>query len=94
MCERKSQRGPKRELTRVSIVNRAQIEYDWDASAQPYAVLDRLTVMTQDPEQSYKVAFKVRKVGSIRPFFARNGFSAFRGCPGPPKIDTWEKVVK
>ena len=74
---------PKRELTGVPIVNRAQIENKWDTSAQPYAVLDRLTVMTQDPEQSYQVSFEVRKVGSIRRCIARNrlmnSFPPFRG---------------
>ena len=75
--------GPKKELTGVPIVNVAQIEYNWDPSTQPYAVLNRLTVMTQNPEQSHKVSFEVRKLGSIRVrLFARNrlnSFSPFRG---------------
>jgi hypothetical protein len=83
------------ELTRVTIVNRAQIEHYWDASAQTYAVLDRPTIMAQDPEKSYQVAFEVRKVGrgSIRGL-TRNDFRAFRGCPDLPKIDTWEKNIE
>lgn len=65
-------------LTGVTIVNRAQIEYDWDALAQPYAVLNRLAVMTQDPEQSNQVSFEVREVGRIRArFVARNRLDSF-----------------
>lgn len=74
---------PKKELTGVPIVNGAQIENNWDPSAKPYAVLDRLMVMTQDPEQSYQVSFEVRKVGSIRGrFVARNRLGSFSPLRG------------
>ena len=84
---------PEKELTRIPIVNRTQVEYYGYAPAQTYAVLDRPTVMAEDPEQSYQVAFEVRKVGSVRAL-ARNSLLAFRGCPDLPKIDTWEKTVE
>jgi len=57
---------PKKELTRVSIVDDAQIEDNWNAPTRAYSVLDHLTIMAENPKQPNKVAFEVRKARRVR----------------------------
>lgn len=41
---------PEKELTRIPVVNNAQIEHDSDAPADTYAVLNCLGIMAEYPE--------------------------------------------
>jgi hypothetical protein len=61
-----SPRVRKRKLTRISLIDDAQIQDDRNAPARPYPVLDRLAIMAEDPNQPYKVAFEVREARYVR----------------------------
>jgi hypothetical protein len=96
---------PKKELTRISLVNDAQIEHDRNASRRAYSVLDHLTIMAENPKQPNKVAFEVRKARCVRGGLVRTRFPASTGIRRPhigrwpdnldlPKVDAREKTVK
>lgn len=70
---------PKKELTRISLVNDAQIEHDWNASTQTYSVLDHLTIMAENPKEPNKVAFEVRKARCVRGGLSHARFPASMG---------------
>lgn len=96
---------PKKELTRVSLVDDAQIQNDHDAPACPYPVLDRLAIMAEDPKQPHKVAFEVREARYVRGLSGIH-FSAIRGrgrhiCIGRwpgyldlPEVDAREENIQ
>jgi len=79
---------PKKELTRISLVDDAQIQNDRDASACPYPVLDRLAIMAEDPKQPYEVAFEVREARYVRGLSGIH-FSAIRGRGRRIRIERW-----
>ena len=76
---------PKEALTRISLVDDAQIQDDRDASARPYPVLDRLAIVAEDPEQPHQVAFEVREARYVRGLSGIR-FSAVRGRGGRIRI--------
>jgi hypothetical protein len=94
---------PKKELTRISLIDDAQIQHNGNPPAQTYPVLDRLAIMREDPKQPHKVAFEVRESRCVRGLSGIR-ISAIRGrCsrtgrwPGDldlPKVDTREKTVE
>jgi len=90
---------PKIELTRIPVVYVTQIEHNGDASARTNAVLHRLAIMAQNPEQPYQIPLEVREARCVGGRGAsttpRNAILAVRGRRlDLPNVDSGKKTVE